>query len=86
MAESSKELYVLYQMGASEEFTWFSVVAVFLSGAALSDYIRRKGIALVPLLVDPSPDNEVLLAEPREFVGVRSREGPVPDVELAEQT
>ncbi len=86
MTDSSKELFVLYQMGASEEFTWFSVVAVFLTEAALRDYVSQKGVALEPLLVDPSPDNEVLLAEPREFVGVRSSEGAVPDVELAEQS
>jgi hypothetical protein len=82
MALSGKDLYVLYQLGASEEFTWFSVVAVFLSEAALRDHVARRGITLESPLFDPDPSNEVRLTQPLEYVAVRSREGEVPDVEL----
>jgi hypothetical protein len=82
MTYPAKDLFVLYQMGASEEFTWFSVVAVFLSEAALRDHVARKGITLEPLLMDADSSNEVRLTEPRDFVAVRSKEGEVPDVEL----
>ena len=82
MDRSSDEIYVLYQMGASEEWTWFSVVGAFFSEDALRGYAREKGISVGPT-VEPSGRNEVVLKEPQEFVAVRSKEGPVPDVELA---
>jgi hypothetical protein len=44
MAHPGTELFVLYQMGASEEWTWYSVVGVFLSEAALRDHAKKKGI------------------------------------------
>jgi len=84
MPTSRVELFILYQMGASEEYTWFSVVGVFLSEAALREYVKVKGITTQPELMDCPPSNEILLKEPREFLAVRSREGEVPDVELAQ--
>ena len=77
------DLFILYQMGASEDWTWFSVVGVFLSEAALREHAAGKGIDPGLELIEPSEKNEVILKEPREFVAVRSREGEVPDVELS---
>ena len=52
MPTSRVELFILYQMGASEEYTWFSVVGVFLSEAALREYVKVKGITTQPELMD----------------------------------
>lgn len=79
------ELFILYQMGNSEEWTWFSPIGVFLSEAALRDYARLNGIASDLRLLAPSRSNEVILMQPQEYVAVKSKEGEVPDVELAEQ-
>jgi hypothetical protein len=78
------ELFVLYQMGASEDFTWYSVIAVFLSEKDLWRYAEKKDIGAELKLVEPGTNGDVLLQEPVEFVAVRSAEGEVPDVELAE--
>jgi hypothetical protein len=76
------ELYILYQMGASEEYTWFSPVGIFLSEKALRDHVKKKGIASDLKILEPTTKNEVRLSEPQDFVIVRSHEGEVPDVEL----
>jgi hypothetical protein len=82
MAAPKAELFILYQMGSSEDWTWFSVVGVFLTEAGLRAHAREKGIAPDLELLQPSQMNEVVLREPRDFVAVRSSEGEVPDVEL----
>lgn len=82
MAET--ELFVLYQMGNSEEWTWFSPIGVFMSEKALREYAARAGIKGDLIIRTPSPANEVRLTEPQEYVVVKSREGEVPEVELAE--
>jgi hypothetical protein len=82
MPEHGTELLVLYQMGASEEWTWYSVVAVFLSEAALREYAKEKGITSDLRVAVPDARGNVTLAEPQEFVVVKSAEGAVPDVEL----
>jgi len=84
MSESSAELYILYQMGVSDQWTWFSVVAVFLSERALRVHARDKGMVTELELLEPSSSNKVVLTEPREYVVVKAREGEVPDVELEE--
>jgi len=76
------ELFVLYQMGNSEDWTWFSPIAVFLSESALRIHARRKGIPLDQRIVSPSKENEVRLLEPQEFVMVKSAEGELPEVDL----
>jgi hypothetical protein len=82
MAQAGTELFVLYQMGASEEWTWYSVVGVFLSEAALRDHAKKKGITSELRVMVPDAKGGVTLTEPQEYVAVRSVEGPVPDVEL----
>lgn len=82
MATSGTELYILYQMGNSEEWTWFSPVGVFLSEKAFRDYAGEKGIALNLEILKPTEKNEVRLSEPEDFVVVKSQEGEVPEVEL----
>jgi hypothetical protein len=84
MSTPGVDLFILYQMGASEEFTWFSVVGVFLSEGALRRHVAAKGITTEPELMECPESNEILLKEPREFLAVRSHEGEVPDVELAQ--
>lgn len=84
MANSNTELILLYQMGASEDWTWFSIVAVFLSEAALRAYVGDRGITLATGIMEPNSANAITLLEPNEFVAVRTREGEVPDVELAQ--
>ncbi|MGA2199156.1 MAG: hypothetical protein ABSG45_04385 [Nitrososphaerales archaeon] len=84
MSDNTTDLFILYQMGASEDWTWFSVVGIFLSEAALRDHAKKKGIISELDMLEPSASNEVFLAEPREFVAVKSHEGAVPDVELAQ--
>jgi hypothetical protein len=84
MTQASTDLFVLYQMGASEDWTWFSVVGVFFSEEALRAYAGEKGIVLEQVVMEPTSRNEVLLSEPKEFVVVRSHEGAAPDVELAQ--
>jgi len=78
------DLFLLYQMGASEDYVWFSVVGVFLSEAALRADAERRGLGPTLALVEPTAKNEVLLTEPQEFVAVRSPEGEVPEVSLAD--
>ena len=85
MSESRAQLFILYQMGSSEDYTWYSVVAVFMSEKSLWDYARLKGIEADLKLMDPDGTGGVALPEPLEFVAVRSREGEVPDVEFAQK-
>jgi len=85
MGERPTELFMLYQMGASEEYTWYSVVGVFLTEAALRGFTEKKGITTELRVMTPDAKGEVILAEPQEFVAVRSAEGAVPDVELGQQ-
>ena len=82
MSPGKTELFVLYQMGSSDDWTWYSVVGVFLSEQALRDHATQKGIVPDLKILVPSQNNEVLLPEPVEFVAVRSSEGEVPEVEL----
>jgi hypothetical protein len=84
MTADGTELYILYQMGASEDWIWFSPIGVFLSEKALWDYVRMKGMPSDLRVLEPSTKNDVLLTEPQEFVIVRSKEGEVPDVDLKE--
>lgn len=84
MSDSKKEIFLLYQMGASEEWTWFSVVGVFLSEAALRAYASDRGITLAPGVLEANSANELILPEPTEFVAVRTSEGEAPDVELGQ--
>jgi hypothetical protein len=78
------DLFILYQMGSSEDYTWYSVVAIFLSEKDLRRYAALKAIGddLTPR--EPDEGGDVSLPEPVEFVVVRAQEGEVPDVELAE--
>jgi len=82
VAPKRTEIYILYQMGASEEWTWFSPMGVFFSEEALRQHIKRKGIEPVPEILEPSPSNEVLLRVPQDYVIVKASEGEVPEVEL----
>lgn len=82
VAPRRTELYIVYQMGNSEEWTWFSPVGVFLSEKAFWDYANKKGIASNLEILKPTKKNEVRLSEPKDFVVVKSQEGEVPDVEL----
>jgi hypothetical protein len=82
MTQTGTELFILYQMGASEEWTWYSVVGVFLSEAALLNHAKEKGITSDLRFMMPDEKGGVTLAEPQEYVAVRSVEGAVPDVEL----
>ena len=84
MVQPGTKLFILYQMGASEEWTWYSVVGVFLSEAALRDHAKQKGITSELRIMVPGVKGGVTLEEPQEFVAVRSVEGPVPDVELTQ--
>ena len=83
-ATPEPKLFLLYQMGSSEDYTWYSVIAVFFSQDALEDYSRRKGIEDDLQRAQPDKDGNVVLTRPSEFVVVECREGEVPDVELAE--
>jgi len=82
MTAARAEIYILYQMGASEEWTWFSPIGVFFSESALWEHVKQKGITLDRKLREPSANNEVHLSEPQDYVVVLSREGEVPEVEL----
>lgn len=82
---SGPDIFVLYQMGSSEEYVWYSVVAVFLSREELFSYAARKGIDDALKLLPSPREGAVLLKEPVEFVAVESTEGEVPDVELEDQ-
>ena len=82
MSGSKTELFILYQMGSSEDYTWYSVIGVFLSETALREYAREKAIDEGLKLLQPGPSGGVILPEPVEFAAVVSREGEVPDVEL----
>ncbi len=83
MASAKKEVFLLYQMGSSEEWTWRSTVGVFLSEGALMDHARKKSMPSDLRVLDPRGGG-VVLQEPLEFVVVRSSEGEVLDVKLAE--
>jgi hypothetical protein len=85
MSASKTELFILYQMGSSEDWTWYSVIGVFLSEKALLDYAREKTIDADLRLLEPNRKGEVVLPEPVEFVAVRSEEGAVPDVEVGQK-
>jgi hypothetical protein len=82
LAQKSTEIYILYQIGASEEWTWFSPVAMFLSEKALREHVKKKGIEPVPEILEPSASNEILLRVPQDYVIVKAHEGEVPEVEL----
>ena len=82
MAQKRTEIYILYQIGASEEWTWFSPVGVFLSEKALWEHVKRKGIEPLLEILEPSASNDVLLRVPQDFVAVKAHEGEVPEVEL----
>jgi hypothetical protein len=82
MAADKTVLYVLYQMGNSEDWTWFSPLAVFLSEKALREYANKKELPPDVEILTPTVKNEVRLSEPQEFVLVKSLEGEVPEVEL----
>jgi hypothetical protein len=84
MSANKAQLFILYQMGSSEEWTWYSVIAVFLSENALMDHARQKSIDVGLSILEANEDGEVILPEPQEFVAVRSVEGEVPDVELGQ--
>ncbi|MDA4136739.1 MAG: hypothetical protein OK449_07075 [Thaumarchaeota archaeon] len=85
MSANKAQLFILYQMGSSEDYTWYSVVAVFLSESALMDHARQKSIDAGLSILEANEHGEVVLPEPREFVAVRSVEGEVPDVELGQK-
>ncbi len=82
MTTAETELYILYQMGNSEEWTWFSPVGVFLSEKALRTYAAEKEIDPDLVVLEPGDSNTVRLPEPQEYVIVKSQEGQVPEVEL----
>ncbi|HUI85860.1 MAG TPA: hypothetical protein VLY21_01740 [Nitrososphaerales archaeon] len=82
MSRSKTHIYILYQIGASEDWMWFSPVGVFLSEKALWDHVDAKGIPVDRKILEPTEKNEVLLPQPQDFVIVRSSEGEVPDVDL----
>jgi hypothetical protein len=82
MAIGKTELYILYQMGNSEEWTWYSPIGVFLSEEALRAYAAAKNIPPELEVLGPGDSNMVHLTEPQEYVIVKSKEGEVPDVEL----
>jgi hypothetical protein len=84
MSGSKTELFILYQMGSSQDYTWYSVVAVFLSEEALREYARKKGVDADLVLLSSDQGDEIVLDEPEEFVAVRSEEGVVPEVSLPE--
>lgn len=78
------ELFILYHMGNGGEWTWFSPIGIFLSETALREHAASIGVSSdLPVLI-PNQANEVALPEPQEYVMVRSHEGEVPEVELAE--
>jgi len=85
MSGSKTELFILYQMGSTEDYTWYSVAGVFLSEKALRDYAQEKVLDGELKLLQPGPSGQVILPEPVEFVGVVSHEGEVPDVELGQK-
>ena len=78
------EFFILYQMGNSEEWTWYSPIGIFMSEKALRDYAASAGIRGELDVRLPTVSNEVRLSEPQEYVAVKSGEGEVPEVELAE--
>ncbi|MGP8125847.1 MAG: hypothetical protein ACLQEQ_08320 [Nitrososphaerales archaeon] len=82
MTTAKTELYILYQMGNSEEWTWFSPAGVFLSEKALRTYAAEKEMDPELVVLEPDDSNTVRLPEPQEYVIVKSQEGQVPDVEL----
>jgi hypothetical protein len=79
---AKSDLFLLYQMGTSEEYIWYSVVGVFLSEAALRGYAAVKDIAEGLSILESGGRHSIVLPEPIEFVAVKSSEGAVPDVEF----
>jgi len=82
MSAGKKVLYILYEMGNSEEWTWFSPVGVFMSEKALREYAAENEIPADLAVLKPGGSNTIRLSAPQEYVIVRSREGEVPEVEL----
>lgn len=78
-----RTVFLLYQMGTSEDYTWYSVVGVFLSEKALMEYASAKSISADLRLLD-SEGGDIVLPEPLEFVAVKTAEGEVPDVQLSD--
>ena len=76
------DMFVLYQIGTSEDYTWYSVIAVFFSQSALEDYAQMKGISAELQTMRPDNKGDVVLREPVQYVAVPCSEGEVPDVEL----
>jgi hypothetical protein len=81
VVDAKKEVFLLYQMGSSEDWTWYSVIGVFFSEGSLMSYAKEKSI-LSELRLLETTDGNIILREPVEFVAVRSPEGEVPNVEL----
>jgi hypothetical protein len=84
VAVEKPDIFILFQMGSSDDWTWYAVLGVFLSEKALRDYAKKKSIDSDLGLREPGTGGNVILPEPVEFVAVRSHEGEVPEVELAE--
>lgn len=82
MSEAPTELYVLYQIGASEDWVWFSPIGAFLTEDGLREFAKAKGApAELRMLTVPS-SNVVTLEAPQDFVAVRTSTGELPEVEL----
>jgi len=81
LSTARTEVFLLYQMGSTEDWTWYSVIGVFLSEQALRAYADEKVVAPDLKLMTPPEKGDIVLPEPVEFVAVRSPEGAVPGVE-----
>jgi len=77
-----RKLFVLYQIGASEDWVWFSPIGVFLTEGELREFAREKGAPAQMRLLTPSAKNEITLAEPQDFVAVKTQPGELPEVDL----
>jgi len=82
LTTAKTEMYILYQMGNSEEWTWYSPVGMFLSEKALRAYAAEREIPPDLVVLEPDDSNAIRLSEPQEYVIVKSKEGEVPDVDL----
>jgi hypothetical protein len=82
MVTGGTEIYILYQIGMSDEWTWFSPIGIFLSEKGVLDYVEEKEFPVELPILEPDGENGVVLTEPQDFVIVRSTEGEVPEVEL----
>lgn len=83
MGKEKQELFVLYQIGASEDWVWFSPIGVFMTEEELRKFARRKGAPKAMPLREPGPKNDVVLDDPQDFVAVKAEAGGLPDVELS---